>query len=438
MTPVRCVSTCSARTRAPSAFPPATRRCARSWVSPCGFATPPSATSTSPQGGGRPFNAEDEELVSLLAAQAAVAIENARLYESSRTWSRQLESLNELSEALTRTIELPAVLELTTPAARAAQRAGRDGRPPERGRGRARGRGRRRGRRAAAGGDAAPRAPTRRWARRSCSAAAPGSTRCSKTLRSIRPPLASSAPPPPSSAARRRREGTRRPHRVGQAGRGAALQRCRPPPRRGLREPRRSRSSWPSASAASRSRRCSRGRSASGSGSARAPRPDAADTGDAPGQPRRRRASRRPRFAPASQPLRTRADRPGSADAARDIADLRPSVLDEFGAEAALHALAERARPLGLEVTLRLDLASTKRPRGHRLTPELEVAIYRIVQEALNNAAKHWGYPAPRRASTSTTVRSRWSSRMRGAASTARHDASPASVCSGSRSASTC
>jgi two-component system sensor histidine kinase DevS len=32
--------------------------------------------------GGEDFTAEDEELVSLLAAQAAVAIENARLYES--------------------------------------------------------------------------------------------------------------------------------------------------------------------------------------------------------------------------------------------------------------------------------------------------------------------------------------------------------------------
>ena len=33
------------------------------------------------------FTAEDEELVTLLAAQAAVAIENARLYESATRWS---------------------------------------------------------------------------------------------------------------------------------------------------------------------------------------------------------------------------------------------------------------------------------------------------------------------------------------------------------------
>jgi two-component system, NarL family, sensor histidine kinase DevS len=50
--------------------------------------------------GGEEFTEDDEEIVRLLAAQAAVAIENARLYEASRGWSRQLESLNEVSEAL--------------------------------------------------------------------------------------------------------------------------------------------------------------------------------------------------------------------------------------------------------------------------------------------------------------------------------------------------
>ena len=50
--------------------------------------------------GGAEFTERDEEIVRLLAAQAAVAIENARLYEASRHWSRQLESLNEVSELL--------------------------------------------------------------------------------------------------------------------------------------------------------------------------------------------------------------------------------------------------------------------------------------------------------------------------------------------------
>jgi signal transduction histidine kinase len=58
------------------------------------------------------FDAEDEELVQLLAAQAAVAIENARLYESATRWSRQLESLTEVGNALAGEIELPRLLDL--------------------------------------------------------------------------------------------------------------------------------------------------------------------------------------------------------------------------------------------------------------------------------------------------------------------------------------
>ncbi|HVU79141.1 MAG TPA: GAF domain-containing sensor histidine kinase [Gaiellaceae bacterium] len=45
---------------------------------------------------GRDFTDEDQEIVTLLAAQAAVAIENARLYESATRWSRQLETLHEI------------------------------------------------------------------------------------------------------------------------------------------------------------------------------------------------------------------------------------------------------------------------------------------------------------------------------------------------------
>jgi signal transduction histidine kinase len=62
--------------------------------------------------GGEQFTAEDEEIVQLLAAQAAVAIENARLYESARQWSRQLESLNEVSEALVTESDLSHLLDL--------------------------------------------------------------------------------------------------------------------------------------------------------------------------------------------------------------------------------------------------------------------------------------------------------------------------------------
>ena len=62
--------------------------------------------------GGADFDEEDEELVSLLSAQAAVAIENARLYESATAWSRQLESLQEISAALVGELDLPRLLQL--------------------------------------------------------------------------------------------------------------------------------------------------------------------------------------------------------------------------------------------------------------------------------------------------------------------------------------
>ena len=61
---------------------------------------------------GADFDDEDEELATLLAAQAAVAIENARLYESATRWSRQLESLNEVGNALVTETELEPLLRL--------------------------------------------------------------------------------------------------------------------------------------------------------------------------------------------------------------------------------------------------------------------------------------------------------------------------------------
>jgi len=47
---------------------------------------------------GEDFTDEDQEIVSLLAGQAAVAIENARLYEATTQWSKQLESLIEIGK----------------------------------------------------------------------------------------------------------------------------------------------------------------------------------------------------------------------------------------------------------------------------------------------------------------------------------------------------
>jgi len=62
--------------------------------------------------GGGDFTEEDEEVVTLVAAQAAVAIENARLYEQATRWSRQLESLNEIAAALVGEVDLGRQLTL--------------------------------------------------------------------------------------------------------------------------------------------------------------------------------------------------------------------------------------------------------------------------------------------------------------------------------------
>ena len=66
---------------------------------------------TEKQDGGD-FTVEDEELATLLAGQAAVAIENARLYEASTRWSRQLQSLNEVGNALATETDLDRLLDL--------------------------------------------------------------------------------------------------------------------------------------------------------------------------------------------------------------------------------------------------------------------------------------------------------------------------------------
>jgi signal transduction histidine kinase len=61
---------------------------------------------------GDDFTVEDEEVVTVLAAQAAVAVENARLYEAATQWARQLESLNEVGNALATETDLDRLLDL--------------------------------------------------------------------------------------------------------------------------------------------------------------------------------------------------------------------------------------------------------------------------------------------------------------------------------------
>ncbi len=66
------------------------------------------------------------------------------------------------------------------------------------------------------------------------------------------------------------------------------------------------------------------------------------------------------------------------------ILDLRPVALDDLGLVAAMRAYAEQhLAPRGVEVR------ATVRGATRRLKPELEIALFRMVQEAINNIANH-------------------------------------------------
>ncbi len=75
--------------------------------------------------------------------------------------------------------------------------------------------------------------------------------------------------------------------------------------------------------------------------------------------------------------------RMGLQEVRRFITDLRPPALEERGLQAALEAMAQRFT--GAEV-IAVHCEGDTLPR---LLPEHEIVLYRIVQEALNNASKH-------------------------------------------------
>lgn len=71
-------------------------------------------------------------------------------------------------------------------------------------------------------------------------------------------------------------------------------------------------------------------------------------------------------------------------DLRRLITELRPATLDQLGLVAALEDLVERVRH-----SAGVELAPDLRIDAERLDPELETVVYRLVQEALTNIAKH-------------------------------------------------
>jgi signal transduction histidine kinase len=66
--------------------------------------------------------------------------------------------------------------------------------------------------------------------------------------------------------------------------------------------------------------------------------------------------------------------------------DLRPTALDDLGLIPALHSYAEKVFQ-AWPIAVRVSAPSIKR----RLPPDLELVLYRIVQEALSNVGKHSG-----------------------------------------------
>ena len=72
------------------------------------------------------------------------------------------------------------------------------------------------------------------------------------------------------------------------------------------------------------------------------------------------------------------------------ITELRPAALDEIGLTPALTSLIERVRQVhGLNVEGQIELDYATGRQTTRLVPEIESTAYRLVQEALSNVTKH-------------------------------------------------
>ena len=73
------------------------------------------------------------------------------------------------------------------------------------------------------------------------------------------------------------------------------------------------------------------------------------------------------------------------AEVRRVIHEMRPSVLDDLGLEAAVRWLVRRFEPSGLNVSIEM------KGLGGRLPGPLEITVFRLVQEACTNTVKHAG-----------------------------------------------
>ncbi len=74
------------------------------------------------------------------------------------------------------------------------------------------------------------------------------------------------------------------------------------------------------------------------------------------------------------------------------ITELRPAELDELGVEAAIETLVSRTTNLHeLRIEKELDLAWEAGRAPGRLSPQVENTLYRLVQESLTNVIKHAG-----------------------------------------------
>lgn len=72
--------------------------------------------------------------------------------------------------------------------------------------------------------------------------------------------------------------------------------------------------------------------------------------------------------------------------------DLRPSMLDQLGLIPALRWMAEtRLEPKGIRVNVITlpDPSFTNSETDQRLSPDIEITLYRVLQEAINNIARH-------------------------------------------------